>query len=192
MAKLDLVTALKQSVATTEDSEAPPVAEPVTTADVATEQPAPAAKKRAPARRTRTEPRRNTPKTQEAQEAVSKGVAVELPVELDARLSAYRATTRKSHPTILLEAVERTYEQLPELIRTALGTDEDQPGVVLFDRGPRRPAPIPVDTGEKVRHTIRIAEPHRELLDELTDRFEAPSRNFLIVTAYDAFLPKSG
>lgn len=128
----------------------------------------------------------------DGREAGSKGVAVELPVDLDRRLTAYRIRTKKSHPTILLDAVEKTYEQLPGLIRKALGVEDESPRTNLFDRGPRVPAPIRLDEGvEKVRHTIRIAKPHRELLDSLTDQFGAPSRNFLIVTAYDAFLPKN-
>lgn len=115
-----------------------------------------------------------------------------MPERIDARLSGFRAQTRKSHHAILLDAIESTYDELPGLIRTALGRDgEEEQRVNLFGRAPRTTALIPAETGPKIRHTVRVTKSSRDLLDDLTARFEAPSRNFLVVTAYDAYLPQT-
>jgi len=116
--------------------------------------------------------------------------AIELPIPINERLTAYRNRTRKSHHAVLLDAVETTYPDLPELIRKALGREEEAPAVSLFGRSSRLAAPAPVGLSEqKVIHRFRIRESNRQLLTELADSLGAPSRNFLIVTAYDAYLP---
>lgn len=208
MAKLDLASTLKASVAptpvATEESSppapklvavpAPPpeADEPVTAEeDAAAEVAVPATK----ATGTRKPRKQGQPRSQPAPavdtEPASVGVALELPADLDKRLTAYRAKTRKSHPTVLLDAVEATYEQLPDLIRISLGRDEETPKTVLFGRAPRTPAPIQMgESGDKVRHSVRVTLSNRNQLDELTVQFGAPSRNFLIVTAYEAYLPQ--
>lgn len=112
--------------------------------------------------------------------------------DIDARLMAYRKTTRKSHPVILFDAIEATHEQLPELVRIALGKEEDPAPVrKLFDRSPRTDTPIKTeDSVERVDHTVRLTRANRELLSQIADEVGAPSRTFMMEIAYDAYLPK--
>ena len=61
----------------------------------------------------------------EERETATKGVPVHLPVPLTDRRQAYMAKTRKSHQTVLLDAVSATYKRLPELIRQATAGGEE-------------------------------------------------------------------
>jgi len=159
---------------------APVEPEPVPTPKVA-----PAAKK--PRTTKRTVAPSVDPETGE-RETATKGVPVHLTEELDARLQAYMEAKRWSHQTVLLDAIEATYVNLGDLIQQATATVEESPQrVALFDR-PSRPAPK--TTGEaRVKHTIRMTESNRNTLDRITEELGAPSRNFLITVAYEAYLP---
>lgn len=123
-------------------------------------------------------------------ETASMGVPVHLPGPLNDRLQAYMARTRKSHQTVLLDAIEATYSRLPQLIREATaagGEEEPQERVSLFSRPTLQ---APQSTGEtRIKHTVRVSPTNRQILDNLTAELEAPSRNFVIITAYEAFLP---
>lgn len=125
-------------------------------------------------------------------ETATKGVPVHLPSSLNDRLQAYMARTRKSHQTVLLDALEATYDRLPDLIRQATAGEsagEEAPKASLFAR-PTLPAPVA--TGEpRVKHTVRVSPTNRKVLDTITAELEAPSRNFVIITAYEAFLPST-
>ena len=160
--------------------------------------PSPAAEPAAPAKKQA--PRKQSTRTTrtdadddggegEERETASKGVPVHLPVPLNDRLQAYMTKTRKSHQTVLLDAVSATYKRLPELIReaTAGGEDSDEEWTDLFNRQ-KRPAPV-TDAGPRVKHTVRVAPSYRAILDRVTAELDAPSRNFVIITAYEAFLP---
>ena len=171
-----------------------PVVDPAPAVDSA---PAPAAEAAAPAKKQapRKQPTTRTTRTDddggegEERETASKGVPVHLPVPLNDRLQAYMAKTRKSHQTVLLDAVSATYKRLPELIREATGggEDSDEEWTDLFNRQ-KRPAPV-TDAGPRVKHTVRVAPSYRAILDRVTAELDAPSRNFVIITAYEAFLP---
>lgn len=175
------------------EADEPPVdqAPAVETEPAPTAEPAAPAKKQAP----RKQPTRTTRTADddggegEERETASKGVPVHLPVPLNDRLQAYMAKTRKSHQTVLLDAVSATYKRLPELIReaTAGGEDSDEDWTDLFNRQ-KRPAPV-TDAGPRVKHTVRVAPSYRAILDRVTAELDAPSRNFVIITAYEAFLP---
>ena len=126
MARQDLGKLTRRAVPTPAPAEpveptvdqAPPT-EPVPAAAV--EPAAAPAKKQAP----RKQPTRTTRAEDEdggegeERETATKGVPVHLPVPLNDRLQAYMAKTRKSHQTVLLDAVSATYKRLPELIRQA-------------------------------------------------------------------------
>ena len=156
-------------------------------------EPTPTAKKLAPrkqpSRTARTTAEDEDDAEGEERETATKGVPVHLPVPLNDRLQAYMTKTRKSHQTVLLDAVSATYKRLPELIRqaTAGGEETDEDWTDLFNRQ-KRPAPV-TDAGPRVKHTVRVAPSYRAILDRVTTELDAPSRNFVIITAYEAFLP---
>jgi len=143
----------------------------------------------APARETRGARRTAaTPDSNSDRETASKGVPVHLTEELNERLQAYMATTRWSHHNVLLDAIETTYARLPELIAEATAAASRQAErTVLFSR----PNPTaPKATGEaRVKHTVKMSDTNRNILDRITAEVGAPSRNFLITVAYEAYLP---
>jgi len=114
---------------------------------------------------------------------------VHLTEELNERLQAHMARTRRSHQTVLMDAIEATYSRLPDLVAEATLTDEqDAERTPLFDRTPTRPAPTA--TGQaRFKHTVRMTDRNRKILDDITEQVGAPSRNFLITVAYEAYLP---
>ena len=170
------------TIAAAETPAAPVEVEPTPTA----KKPAP---RKQPSRTARTTAEDEDDAEGEERETATKGVPVHLPVPLNDRLQAYMTKTRKSHQTVLLDAVSATYKRLPELIRqaTAGGEETDEDWTDLFNRQ-KRPAPV-TDAGPRVKHTVRVAPSYRAILDRVTTELDAPSRNFVIITAYEAFLP---
>lgn len=161
-----------------EPAPAPEVAE-----EAAEEAPAePAKKQRAPRRATATADGGGD------RETASKGVPVQLTEDLNVRLQAYMARKRWSHQTVLLDAIEVTYKRLPELIREATAADDEAAErTSLFDRPSR---PTPKASGEaRIKHTVRMSDSNRNILDRITEELGAPSRNFVITVAYEAYLP---
>lgn len=115
------------------------------------------------------------------------GVPVHLPDDVNDRLLAWMTFTGRSHPVVLLDAIETVYEQLGDLVQHKLGPD-DRPKTSLFARSNRQaPKTNPGENPHK--HTVRIVQDARDVLDDLTAQFAAPSRNFLIIAAYDGYLP---
>ena len=89
---------------------------------------------------------------------------------------------------VLLDAIETTYERLPELIAEATAAaSRKAERTVLF----ARPNPTaPKASGEaRVKHTVKMSDTNRNVLDRVTAEVGAPSRNFLITVAYEAYLP---
>jgi len=145
----------------------------------------------------RTAPKRSRPAkrpvSEQATEHASAGLALDVEPALDARLMAYRASTRMSLHHIVLDAVEQTYPNLPTLVAKALGRGDEaeRPKTSLFQRS-SAPSPLSVEgKSERVTHTIRIARTNREMLDQIADEVGAPSRNFMLCVALDEFLPPS-
>lgn len=168
----------------TEEKERPAEAEPATAPAAAVEA-KPARPKRQPATAsestTKTSPR-------PVKEAAIKGVPVHLSEDLNERLMAFLERTGRSHQVVLLDAIESEYETLGERIKEKLGVEADKPSTPLFVRD-TRPAPKTVTADTKHKHTVRMTETNRQILDQITEELGAPSRNFLITTAYEAYLP---
>jgi len=115
------------------------------------------------------------------------GVPVHLPKRINDRLIAFMADTNRSHPMVLLDAIEVTYEHLGELIQKKLGI-ETQPKTKLFNRSGVRSAVIAEKNTEK--HTVQVSKGDRDMLGQIANDLGAPSRTFMIVVAYDAYLPQ--
>jgi hypothetical protein len=184
-------TAGEQAAPTPAAAPTPPAqTEPAPIASTEKATPPPAAEEPStPARKTRG-PRRTAAAADgdSDRETASKGVPVHLTVELNERLQAYMATTRWSHHNVLLDAIETTYERLPELIAEATAAaSRKAERTVLF----ARPNPTaPKASGEaRVKHTVKMSDTNRNVLDRVTAEVGAPSRNFLITVAYEAYLP---
>jgi hypothetical protein len=184
-------TAGEQAAPTPAAAPTPPAqTEPAPIASTEKATPPPAAEEPStPARKTRG-PRRTAAAADgdSDRETASKGVPVHLTEELNERLQAYMATTRWSHHNVLLDAIETTYERLPELIAEATAAaSRKAERTVLF----ARPNPTaPKASGEaRVKHTVKMSDTNRNVLDRVTAEVGAPSRNFLITVAYEAYLP---
>lgn len=170
-------------------AEAPAAPEPAATAAAVATQPEASAVAKA-SRRSQPAAKRTTTTTDRGEGGPAvKGVPVHLTEELNERLQAHMARTRRSHQTVLMDAIESTYAQLADLVAKATLTDErDAERTPLFDRTPTRPAPTA--TGQaRFKHTVRMTDRNRKVLDDITEQVGAPSRNFLITVAYEAYLP---
>lgn len=137
--------------------------------------------------------RQQQPSTIAEDGSVSKadlGLAVSIPQSVMDRLEAYRHESGESHPTVLFNAIESTYAQLPELIKAAsvqpAGAAEG--GQLLFNR----PAAVARRSTKEPKATfiIRVSKENKDILTRLTAELGAPSRNALCAAAYDAYLPK--
>lgn len=193
MARLNIEALASREEPAPEDAPAPKKAAPRTApkkaaprTDAVTEKPAAPAEEAAPA----TQPEASAPSNTiqpESSAAKTVGVPVHLPDDVNDRLLAWMTLTGRSHPVVLLDAIETVYEQLGDLIQHKLGPD-DRPKTSLFARSNRQaPKTNPGENPHK--HTVRIVQDARDVLDDLTGKFAAPSRNFLIIAAYDGYLP---
>lgn len=124
----------------------------------------------------------------EDRENAVKGVPVHLPDDINDRLKQFMATTGRSHQIVLMDAIETEYERLGERIKEKLGLEVEKPRTSLFERDTRT-APKTSANENRNKHTVRMTGTNRRILDKLTEDLGAPSRNFLIITAYEAYLP---
>ncbi|MBB3159499.1 hypothetical protein FHS07_003234 [Microbacterium proteolyticum] len=145
---------------------------------VSRRRPAPAEPRRAPARP-------STTPDNVAGESV-KGLALELPKSLNARLNAHHTQTKMSFVLTVMTAVEVAYPRLQELIDKKLGRHDEPARVSLFAKPTRQRISRDEETE---RRTIRMSAGGLEVLDGLVEEFAAPSRTFLVIVALDTYLP---
>lgn len=162
----------------------------VETKTLASSDPTPAPKQESRRRPPAAEPRRApakppTPQDNTAGESV-KGLALELPKSLNARLNAHHAQTRMSFVLTVMTAVEVAYPRLQELIDKKLGRHDEPARVSLFAKPTRQRISRDEDTE---RRTIRMSAGGLRVLDGLVEEFAAPSRTFLVIVALDTYLP---
>lgn len=124
------------------------------------------------------------------QEKADQPIQVSLPKSLHERLLAYKSKEGLSHPTILFDAIESTYDRLPELLaQRTVKAPAAAGGKSLFNR-PQAVVRKTEDSDEpRETFIIRVTATNKEILDNLVPEVGAPNRNVMLVAAYDAFLP---
>lgn len=106
-------------------------------------------------------------------------------VQLRDRLRAVATSKGKTYRDLILDAVEATVDDLPELITKHTGTKTVNTG--LFERTVTTTTP----SEGKVQVTIRGLTPqHRQVLTDLVQQTGAPSLTALLVAALEAHLPE--
>lgn len=129
------------------------------------------------------------PSNDETRKKESMSVELSAPESLSARIRAFKASTKVSMPTLVLDAIEATVDDLPQLIAERLGVQHPKAAQrKLFDR----PAPtvrISSRDEKTEAYPMRMRTDHVAVLDQLKDEVGAPSRNLLMVVALDAYLP---
>jgi hypothetical protein len=129
-----------------------------------------------------------TPRPAAAAPAQGKGQGGNLTIraskDLLARYETHKKRTGLSYPNVLFNAIEATYDQLPELLsRQQIKT----PGVNLFGR-PETVTTIERDDAEKITKSMRISGHHMNVLDTLARELAQNNRNRLITTALTEYL----
>lgn len=180
---------------------AAPPPEPATVQEVATPPAEPAtAPETAPASkakrgRTRTAaPKTTTPPAaamaaethQPAGESDKKDAPVQasLRESLYTKLLEYKKESGKTHPAILFDAIESTYDRLPELIKEH--TIPVETTHRLFDRP--ESAIARGDSEPKKQWIMRVSHKNKAIIEQLTEQFGAPNPTQLIAIAYEAYL----
>lgn len=115
-------------------------------------------------------------------------IQVSLPRSLKERLDRYKAEQGLSHPTILFDAIETNVDRLPELVKERTVNVGATGGKSLFNR-PQTVVRRDAATEPKETFIIRISQDNKDILEQLVEDSGAPSRNVLLVAAYEAFLP---
>lgn len=129
--------------------------------------------------------------TDRASSKADQAIPFNLPLTLWNRLEAYRRATGISNPNILFNAIEATYDRLPELVsaRTVtFGGGADAGATRLFNR-PATAAQRAADSEPKKQLIIRVNKENKQVLDDLWPEVGAPNRTVMVVAALDDFLP---
>jgi predicted DNA-binding protein len=115
-------------------------------------------------------------------------IQVSLPRSLKERLDRYKAERGLSHPTILFDAIETNVDRLPALVKERIVNVGATGAKSLFNR-PQTVVRRDAATEPKETFIIRISQDNKDILEQLVEDTGAPSRNVLLVAAYEAFLP---
>ena len=113
-----------------------------------------------------------------------KGVQVTLKRPVMKMLSEYKNITEMSHPNILFDALEYSYDELPNLIKdraTRLEPDRKK----LFERpsSPARHEDVETET-----FVVRMTQANKDVVEDMWKRLEAPSRTAMLAVAYEHYL----
>lgn len=113
-----------------------------------------------------------------------KGVQVTLEQPVMDMLTEYKARTEMSHPNILFDALEYSYDELPNLIKdraTRLEPDRKK----LFER-PSSPAKH--EDVETETFVVRMTQANKDVIEDMWKQLEAPSRTAMLAAAYKHYL----
>jgi len=165
----------------------PPVTPAVAPSDIANPEHSAAQPARA-TRRTVSTSGKRAPRPSVLSEPATAAMGIDVGMELHKRLVSFRNSARHSYHRIVLDAVESVYAELPSLVAKALDVELDSQPSSLFERSAA--LPVSLDGREpRETHTVRMTEKNRETLNAITAEVGAPSRNFMICVALNAYLP---
>lgn len=119
----------------------------------------------------------------EARERADQSVQVTLPKSLMPLLGSYKESTRLSHPNILFDAVEYSYEVLEDLVGGQITKLPDERHK-LFER----PSISTRSEEETETFIVRMTPTNKQVLDDLWKRINAPSRTAMLAAAYSHYL----
>src|SRR5690606_2214630 len=99
-------------------------------------------------------------------------------------LTEYKARTEMSHPNILFDALEYSYDELPNLIKdraTRLEPDRKK----LFERpsSPAKHEDVATET-----FVVRMTQANKDVIEDMWKTLEAPSRTAMLAAAYKHYL----
>ena len=117
-------------------------------------------------------------------ERADKGVQVTLRKPVKEMLETYKRSSGMSHPNILFDALEFSYEELPNLIKDrATRLDPDRKKLFARPSSPARHEDVETET-----FIVRMSQTNKDVIEDLWQQFEAPSRTALLAVAYEHYL----
>lgn len=117
-------------------------------------------------------------------ERADKGVQVTLRKPVMKMLEEYKTRTEMSHPNILFDALEYSYDELPSLIKDrATRLDPDRKKLFARPSSPARHEDV-----ETVTFIVRMTQTNKDVIEQMWREFEAPSRTALLAAAYEHYL----
>ena len=122
-------------------------------------------------------------------EPVNAAVNLTLPVSLFDRVDAARTKLKVSYPVLVMTAIEATYADLPALLAAeAPLIPDDGPRTSLFGL-PNRHVMTAAEEPKRTK-LLRFTKSNRDVLNSLTEQFNASSRNALLHAAQRAYLDR--
>lgn len=172
------------------DSEAAPATAPAPTSSTSSTTPAEQPTRTpAPQRKQKAQEQTPAPASEVATgDSKTPSVQISLPRSLHERMIATKTKLRVSIPHLVMDAIEATYADLPELLKAELPSRPQVTGTSLFER----PATsLPPTVAEPKETTVfRLSRRNRDVINQLTADLGAPSRNALLTVAVQAYLDR--
>lgn len=117
-------------------------------------------------------------------ERADKGVQVTLRAPVMKMLEEYKTRTGMSHPNILFDALEYSYDELHSLIKDrATRLDPDRKKLFARPSSPARHEDVETET-----FIVRMTQTNKDVIEDMWKEFEAPSRTALLAVAYEHYL----
>lgn len=117
-------------------------------------------------------------------ERADKGVQVTLRAPVMKMLEEYKSSTGMSHPNILFDALEYSYDELHSLIKDrATRLDPDRKKLFARPSSPARHEDVETET-----FIVRMTQTNKDVIEGMWKEFEAPSRTALLAAAYEHYL----
>ncbi|MBN6778855.1 hypothetical protein JRG19_09970 [Pseudoclavibacter alba] len=121
-------------------------------------------------------------------EPVNAAVNLTLPVSLFDRVDAARKKIKVSYPVLVMTAIEATYTDLPDLLAAEAPLVPTEQRTSLFGL-PNRHVMTAAEEPKRTK-LLRFTKSNRDVLNNLTEQFNASSRNALLHAALRAYLDR--